>query len=66
MNIMKTKRDHNGDMMTFKDMSLAKKGLYQRSRFMSPVIMSPSINVKKDALVNLVLAHYKKMKMKNN
>ena len=33
---------------------------------MSPVIMSPSIDVKKDALVNLVKAHYKKMKMKNN
>ena len=62
----KTKRDHNGDMMTHKDQKLANRGLYQRSKFMSPVIMSASLDVKKDALVNLVKQHYKAMKKKAN
>jgi len=33
---------------------------------MSPVVMSPSLEIKKDALANLVKAHYKKMKKKEH
>jgi hypothetical protein len=60
--VFKTKRDHNGDLMTHRDMELARRSLWQRSRFMAPVIMSPSLEVKKDALINLVRAAQKAMR----
>jgi hypothetical protein len=64
MKIYKSKRDHNGDLMTYKDMKLEKRGLYQSSKFKTPIIMSTSLEVKKDPLVNLVKQHYKAMKKK--
>ena len=40
-------RDHNGDLMTAKAIELQKKHLWQRSKFMQPVIVSPSLKVEK-------------------
>jgi hypothetical protein len=45
-------------------MKLEKRGLYQSSKFKTPIIMSTSLEVKKDPLVNLVKQHYKAMKKK--
>lgn len=49
----KIQRDHTGEIMTKMNMKLAKKGMWSRGNFMKPVVLSPSVNVEKDALKNL-------------
>ena len=43
-------RDHNGDVMSKQAIQLARKNLWQRSKFMEPVFISDSIKVKKDLM----------------
>lgn len=43
-------RDHNGDVMSKQAIQLARRNLWQRSKFMEPVFISDSIKVKKDLL----------------
>ena len=54
-----------GEQKSFRDRELAKKNLWQAgNKFMAPVIMSESIKVKKDALINKVLQEQRGPKRK--
>ena len=48
--------------MSHKDMMLAKRGLWQSNKSHAPIVMSASLEIKKDALMNLVKQHYKNLR----
>lgn len=60
------RKDHNGDIMNSKYLSLYRRNMWQRGIYMKPVDMSESLKFKKDAIANILERQKNEIKNKTS